>query len=297
MQGPYTFPSNLPLSRSPAENLRRQRIAHELDRRQVSYLSSLADQRDARARYLASLPPSVRPDEDKGKNRRNLVLIIIIVIVVLLILAAIIGVAIWYFYFRTQNTGGSGTTVPPQCTSNNDCTDGFTCVNGVCKGGTGEACIAFIDCQSGLCYDGVCKGDLGSECTQNSDCASPFSCILNVCEVTPCASALDCPINSNCYSVVSPSGPFNGCVLNFETPCTKDSECTVGHTDIVGLRCVNQKCLRTGGGVCNDKTDCVSNICDLGVCKCNRTFHCLEDQTCTLGSATCTPVEPGTIYG
>jgi len=61
------------------------------------------------------------------------------------------------------------------------------------------------------------------------------------------------------------------------------------------LRCVNSKCLRTGGGPCDDKADCVSNICTLGECACTKKEHCLTDQSCT--SSECTPDSPNVIYG
>lgn len=291
MDTPYSVPRYLPPSGSPAELLRRQRIAYEIDQKQRAYSASVANRQSIIAQTRTTRQDRFREEEeaDKRRQRRTILIISIIVIIVIILFLIGIAIAIWYFFFRSTGPSG-GTPVPPECTSDTQCTDNFRCINGVCKGGTGAGCIAFIDCQSGICYGGVCKGDKGNSCTVNSDCAAPYGCNAGICGDIMCATNLDCPANSTCYVT-----PFNGCVLNFETPCTKDSECTAGHPDVVGLRCINSKCLRTGGGSCTDKADCVSNICTSGECSCTKREHCLSDQNCT--GSVCNPEATNVIYG
>lgn len=281
----YQYPSYLPPTREPAELLRRQRIQYEVAQQNLIRFNSLS----VTNRNSIDIQPE-RNEQKNGSNKkkryRNIMIIIIIIVTVIILL--FIGiVALYYFFLRRKSS--NNLTVPLECTTDPECENGFKCESNICKGGTGKPCIAFINCQSGICTSNTCKGNLNSECTTDNDCAAPFVCINNQCSTDDCVVSTDCGPNQQCND---PIYPF--CILDFQQSCTTDTECDTGHPETVGLRCVNRKCLRTGGGLCATGDDCVSSICAAGICRCQKNSDCLNGQLCTAGD--CLPVQP-VVYG
>jgi hypothetical protein len=202
------------------------------------------------------------------------------------------------------------------CTANNQCQSNYcTPQTGVCCSG-GWCCNSDIQCDiytcdldtyscdfscdigagddDGLCQDGfhcdigACYSDLANGewyCNEASDCvsghcdtSSGICCVSGTC----CEDDGDCagfkcqfPAH-NCVADCSPGGIEN------------DALCAAGY------RCDGDACLQkivSGGGICNEDSDCVSGNCTVatGICCapgfgdcCNTAAQCMDGNPCTV---------------
>jgi hypothetical protein len=165
-----------------------------------------------------------------------------------------------------------------QCKADNDCTDGASCVAGVCGGQAG--CTTNDDCadsSSGKACDeqrGRCVA-----CVTADDCADPETseCVNNACaKISPCTNSLSCteatlPV---CNTSASPAR----CVQ-----CVTNADCTALG---VGDTCANNKCSKAceTNDNCTDGLKCNTSGSSKFCAQCAQHADCAENQYCDKGS-------------
>ncbi len=127
------------------------------------------------------------------------------------------------------STGGGGDpAVPYMCMSNEECSAGNACVNGLCM----TVCNVATDCPAGAaCVEGVCQ-PIASACTVNADCPAGQVCREGVC-------TSDCPPGYHFETAY----PYCGqCVADpSEVSCYSDMDCAPHEY------CAYDNCSSSGG--------------------------------------------------
>lgn len=229
------------------------------------------------------------------------------------------------------------------CSDGDACTAADMCVNGACKGLTPTPCddknICTLDtcdktkgcqyasssllcddgdpctdndvCQTGQCLGtpkGLCECITNADCKQFDDdnkCNGWLACIKSQCVIDP-KTIVACPPGGSCNPQHCEAST-GGCVvdnLTAGTPCTDNSQCTVGdNCDGKGFcnpgvkiecddknPCTADECLPksgclhkfTDGVACTDGDPCtIPDVCALGKCKPgDNKCECVTDQDC-----------------
>lgn len=173
-----------------------------------------------------------------------------------------------------------------ECESEQDCTEGGTCVDDrsgvgyfICTGGLGDACTTGTDCGTGYCYDPPGPGsNRCSECEVNGDCGAQRSCRYSLgdqyasCVGTGSLGNI-CNTDGQCAS-----GHCNGGVC---------SQCKTGQDCAGGGDCVDDTggvgyfiCAGGLGDVCTTGSDCNSGFCYSIPLRADRCSECETNQDC-----------------
>jgi hypothetical protein len=163
-----------------------------------------------------------------------------------------------------------------RCTGPQDCASGQSCVLGACKwpatctDGTRNGSETDVDCGGGTC--GACG--VGKICTQDTDCTTE-TCRSGTCR---CTGSADCPSGQSCSLGV----------------CRAAATCTDGskNGNETDVDCGGGTCGACGvGKICVQDTDCTTETCRGGTCRCTGSADCAAGQFCSLGicrTPTCT---------
>jgi hypothetical protein len=150
--------------------------------------------------------------------------------------------------------GAGGICVDPvgePCDNSEHCPDGLVCLdpNGggvsMCSPpfSTGGLCAEDLQCESGLCVDGVC-----CQTACNGPCERCDE-VPGLC--TPASGASgECGVDQACVNGACEVVPQPGCA----TSCA------------AGMTCVNDSCVPNDGLSCTDNQDCNSGLCFENTC-------------------------------
>ena len=138
-----------------------------------------------------------------------------------------------------------------ECTSDNHCLAGQSCVRYMCVNDSYPVCDIDSDCRdSELCMNGTCTH---VPCTDNSHCSAGEDCVRNVCVDDGCDSDNECSAGYICLGRV--------CTY-VDPPCLTDFDCP-GDTNL----CRNNECVRVqcvDAGDCAANQQCVNDMCTGG---------------------------------
>ncbi len=170
------------------------------------------------------------------------------------------------------------------CSIHADCPGGFFCNVGTCekKWNNGHACAEDVNCNSGMCRDGVCcDANCAGLCRSCAISGSLGSCSYHSAGSDP---------ETDCSSTAS-----NTCGLNGQ--CDGSGACQFWAS---GTECAPESCTGTthefadtcnGFGACSDigSEDCSPYVCGTTTCRtdCINDTHCVAGHFCSGG--TCTP--------
>ena len=167
----------------------------------------------------------------------------------------------------------AGGNVEPECTSNDDCSDGDLCaaVGGVVMcvpnpnppgpgdGTICEDCPAPGECRSMVC---VQPSGTGAFCEFDPECEEGVElCIAGRCTPDP-RTPTSCEDDGDCYAGLTCSAD-NVCTCAFATDCP------------IGLECLDGACVPGPGGACSADSECPAAtsscegtpVCDRGICQ------------------------------
>ncbi len=172
----------------------------------------------------------------------------------------------WFGFLGCEDDNSSVTPETPKPEANlcdPGCTNGETCVEGVCQCGS-EVCRADEVCESGKCASKTepCTGE---------HCDEPGPCTGDNCEppVDACGGA--CSSEETCVEGVCKCG---------DEVCQADETCQSGKCEKTAEECTGDDCetpVDTCSGACSESETCVE-----GVCKCGDNV-CTEHQECKEG--------------
>lgn len=204
--------------------------------------------------------------------------IVVLSIIALLLLLAVI--------LYTTLYGQSNTKEITTCNSNDDCSEGTICNQGICTRVTqcdgDEDCDTGSVCNGGRCSTTSCSSDsqcpIGEACqrgqcqrqtcTSDEQCTDSSFCIAGVCVPNSCKSSYQCPNGYGCNT-------NNGSCYKNNVVCTTSDDCYDG-----ALSCIN--------GICHGPYNCPSGWMEYnGFCYpiTNRLF--CEEGTYPLGGTCC----------
>ena len=165
------------------------------------------------------------------------------------------------------------TDVP--CDDGQDCTEGDSCMNGVCAPG-----------------ENTCQCDVDGDCVQFDDldlCNGSMVCVDTQCIVAPDTVVVcDTTADTDCkMTLCNPvTGSCEQALAAYGAPCLDDNECTVGETCFFG------DCLGGIALTCDDENPCTQDSCepdvgclygDLDDVPCDDGDPCTVDDICTAG--------------
>ena len=185
-----------------------------------------------------------------------------------------------------------------ECTSTEDCRDGYQCWAGVCR----PSCVADEECGTAgaSCTDGRCTG---AECASAADCSGGLTCLGGRCveaaiDAGPAVRVVGepCALPGECMSRICLPADLGGVCA---APCTDRTSC-----DSFDLACspvamdvngdatgdvVATACVTANGsglflaGACATNADCESLACLDGQCQeaCDDDTDCIAGQICT----------------
>jgi hypothetical protein len=171
-----------------------------------------------------------------------------------------------------------GNEPPPECTDANPCGKGFSCVKGHCvdNGGT-DLCQNDDDCKDGeACEAGQCVETAGPECTDNEGCESGNCdvkagvCLGAICEEDGDCLEGTCDLDSGTCTLPDPG-------------CEIDDDCKSGLCDSGTGECIENAIDCEGDGECDDEDPCTDDSCQEGKCKNVHAAHegcCLSADDC-----------------
>ena len=203
-----------------------------------------------------------------------------------------------------------------RCEPGQDCLEDSDCTTDVCENG---------ECQPPTCYDGVqngnengvdCGGGCPNACGQDDPCEEDFECeegeFCNdegLCEESSCENGIQDTFETDidCGGVDCPDCDDGG-------TCLQDEDCVSGVCDVENMVCLEATCLDgvtngdetdmdcggpdcpdcPNGADCDDNTDCVSGVCDMGTCVADSCTDMIEngDETdVDCGGPVCPPCE------
>jgi uncharacterized protein (TIGR03382 family) len=173
---------------------------------------------------------------------------------------------------------GTGPNCPNLCLNDSYCAQGHFCENNACvpKRPIGAACTAQNQCLSDHCVDGFC---CDTACADACD-----ACNVAGSEGTCSPVAQGQPGAPSCVPYLC-----DGTQASCPNSCVQDPDCAFGY------RCAGNVCIpRTpNGGPCTDSFECLSGVCQGGIC-CDRVCNgaC---EACDLPgvTGTCSPVAAG----
>jgi hypothetical protein len=208
----------------------------------------------------------------------------------------------------------AGTGCLDGCTKDTDCTNGLTCVLGLCgtKLGAGKACKQNSDCTTGLvcssegvCCDQSCAGGCQSCITPNlgkctsikvnnpprtsgtcppatGSCGDTGNCdgAGNCQQITTCNDVNACTQTDTCQAGV--------CTGSNPVVCSASDQCHVAGTCAPGTgNCSNPNA--ANGTACNDGNACTqTDTCQAGVCTGSNPVACTASDQCHV-AGTCNP--------
>lgn len=156
------------------------------------------------------------------------------------------------------------------CQRDADCTEGIWNAGGLCNLATGQCyCSANADCTKSLagptCTAGVCG------CTDDSECGAGNYCKNGGCIRRSCQSDGDCESPQFCDATsfvcvddlaAGVSLPMDAlhsgkCISSLSTTVCESAKCNA----------TTDSCANADGEACSENNQCVSNVCDSGVCQ------------------------------
>ncbi|MBX7102203.1 MAG: hypothetical protein K1X89_31090, partial [Myxococcaceae bacterium] len=173
---------------------------------------------------------------------------------------------------------GADAGCPSSCTTTSDCANGGVCTAGQCRGGKGpgQSCSSPLECQNGLCVDGVCC-DVACDGACEA-CNRPGK--LGTCGAVPAGNVGDPSCN-----------PFvcDGNNRSCPTSCSSSTQCAPG------LNCVGGLCRDTKppGASCANGMQCASGFCTDGVCCDAKCDGACEACNVAGKEGACTPAAKG----
>lgn len=202
----------------------------------------------------------------------NIILIISFCIILILSLILIVFLP---RYKTTNYTQQSPETFLNYCSSDNDCSKGYSCdsITALCKGSIGTPCFYETDCSNPLICNGICilnenTNVLNGNCPCNP---SNLICVELENRSYTCKNlgGLTCSENSDCYSQfcnngICSFGNPNGYFCDIDTDC-ESNFCSNGVCQDFGMISGNlgSYCVPTGysvmGGDCSTNLICIQN--------------------------------------
>lgn len=179
-----------------------------------------------------------------------------------------------------------------QCVSNGDlccgvrCRKGSTCIAGQCD----ATCAP--RCQGKQCGDDGCGGSCGT-CAANQICANGGKCRAVSTTPAPITTTPE-PTTTTSEPTTTTEDPSTTTTEDPSTTTTENPSTTTtqdpGTSTTVGPAC------KAVGDVCDGSSDCCSNDCNKGLCRCNTNADCPASaeacvaNVCDLGNTrTCVP--------
>lgn len=186
------------------------------------------------------------------------------------------------------------------CHSNEECVSGYC--HGLCQTlkAEGENCRKNEECESKSCQKTygllpTCQPmlkEVGSECTFMDECARGFcifnlgsvigTCVLNdgeectsdeQCMTDYCRKEEELENKSTCQVKPKGQGEF----------CKSDKECESGRCAKNGHLTITKCEFKSIGSNCDNNAQCLSGICNDGICMVGEGESCWEDETCVTG--------------
>lgn len=179
---------------------------------------------------------------------------IFLVLLLIIVLLILIGIFIWFINYDDNGQQSNG--INEACQNTNDCANGLSCQNNLCKAQIGSKCQTVSDCISGAtaCKDEICISQTLSSYNE------------------PCKTANDCITDLICFNLTC-KGPIDG-------PCDDLSDCVPG-----AVSCISNVCQGPKGGL-NEACPCQTGlVCDpvQDICKYEQGQHCSSDCDCETG--------------
>lgn len=150
-----------------------------------------------------------------------------------------------------------------ECTVDDDCSEGETCVENECESVEEDECSSDDDCNEGEeCVDGECSEIDEVECETNDDCEGNMTCAEKEC--------VECTLDSDC-------GDMELCLENEceEVECKENSDC------LEGRECVENECK---GYACptNSTIDCMPVVPEDLIDTCSGDYNTWITANCNV---------------
>lgn len=100
------------------------------------------------SRYFLIEPKPLTPEH---RSTRTYIILFVVIILFIIILVLII------IFARRRTPTPQLSDLDGPCSSNNDCLPGLVCSSGKCKRADGTPCSLGTECQSGICFNGICQ--------------------------------------------------------------------------------------------------------------------------------------------
>ena len=163
------------------------------------------------------------------------------------------------------------------CDDGNACTEGESCANGSCTGGSPIACSDSNPCTESTCdpVNGCLHTPVEAGCDDGDSCTEGESCQAGTCTggiPTVCSDENPCTADS--------CSPTDGCIFStLAGPCEDGDSCTTGDT------CVSGSCIPDGILNCDDGNACTEESCSEsdGCQYTNTNGPCNDGNACTTG--------------
>jgi hypothetical protein len=179
---------------------------------------------------------------------------------------------------KSQSCSGAKCSTPAACAVDTDCTKSQQCTGAKCS--TPPACSVDTDCaKSQLCNGAKCASQT---CANDAACGASRLCNGAKCSRSACSNDSQCPTGVACSNATctppatcgnnTDCGTGGRCsnAMCSANACSSSSDCGSGST--CHGSCMPRSCV-TGA-------DCLSGICNAGVCGCNANEQCATSQTC-----------------